>query len=99
SRGPVLTPWLAWGPYLWADGLTPRSDGLTWQCADLQSDGTHPSSSGASKVAQMLLSFFQTDPVASRWYEDCDTADPAVFSAPPRVLDVTVGYDQVSGAV
>jgi len=91
TRGTVVAPWLAWGPYFWADGLTPRSDGLVWQCADLQSDGTHPSASGADKVAHMLVSFFQEDPVASRWYEDCDLADPAVFSAPPRVLDVRQG--------
>src|ERR1051326_5798250 len=23
-------PWLAWGPYPWAAGTQPRSDGLTW---------------------------------------------------------------------
>jgi hypothetical protein len=27
--------WLTWGPYLWADGTTPRSDGLVYDCADL----------------------------------------------------------------
>jgi lysophospholipase L1-like esterase len=94
ARGAVLAPWLAWGPYLWADGLNARSDGLVWECADFQSDGTHPSSSGSAKVAQMLLRFFQTDPIASRWYRDCDPSDPAVFSAPPRVLDVGIGFTQ-----
>ena len=60
--------WLAWGPYLWADGLTPRSDGLTWQCADFQADGTHPSTSGRAKVASMLLNFLKTDESSMRWF-------------------------------
>jgi len=62
-------PWIAWGPYLWADGMTPRRDGLTWACSDLSaSDGTHPSTSGQRKVADMLLTFFQTDSTARAWY-------------------------------
>ena len=61
-------PWLAWGPYLWADGLNPRSDGLIWERADFVSDGTHPSDAGRAKVARMLLNFFQTDPLARTWY-------------------------------
>jgi hypothetical protein len=61
-------PWLAWGPYIWADGLIPRSDGLTWLCSDFQSDGTHPSPSGRQKVAQMLLDFFKTDETAKVWF-------------------------------
>ena len=27
------------------------------------------------------------DPVAARWFGDCNTADPAVFAPPPEVLD------------
>jgi hypothetical protein len=61
-------PWLAWGPYLWADGLVPRSDGLTWLCSDFANDGTHPSQSGRQKVAQMLLSFFKTNETARVWF-------------------------------
>ncbi len=61
-------PWLAWGPYLWADGLTPRGDGLTWQCGELQADGTHPSDSGRQKVAMRLMDFVRTDPTAREWY-------------------------------
>ncbi len=62
-------PWLSWGPYLWADGLNPRSDGLTWSCSDLSSaDGTHPSSTGQTKVANLLLTFFSTDSTARLWY-------------------------------
>ena len=61
-------PWLAWGPYLWADGLVPRSDGLTWLCTDLQNDGTHPSATGRQKVAGMLLDFCKTDEMARPWF-------------------------------
>lgn len=61
-------PWLAWGPYLWADGTTPRADGFTWSCSDLQSDGTHPSTNGRQKVANALLAFVRTDPTAREWY-------------------------------
>ena len=62
-------PVLLWGPYLWADGTTPRkSDGLVYERSDLAGDGTHPSQSGRRKVADLLLKFFQTDPLASKWY-------------------------------
>ncbi|MCX6145556.1 MAG: T9SS type A sorting domain-containing protein [Ignavibacteriales bacterium] len=62
------SPWLAWGPYLWVDGTTQRSDGLVWQATDTQSDGTHPSASGCLKVATLLLNFFKSDPTASSWF-------------------------------
>jgi hypothetical protein len=69
EKGSVKAPLLLWGPYLWADGTTPRkADGLVWERADLAGDGTHPSQSGRRKVADMLLKFFQTDPLASTWY-------------------------------
>jgi hypothetical protein len=68
AKGPVRAPWLAWGPYLWADGLSPRSDGLIWECSDLRDDGTHPSASGQMKVAQLLLNFFKTDSTTTSWF-------------------------------
>jgi hypothetical protein len=69
AKGPVRAPVLLWGPYLWADGTTPRkSDGLTYESKDVEVDGTHPSESGRQKVAVLLLLFFQTDPLASTWY-------------------------------
>jgi hypothetical protein len=82
ALGPVESPWLAWGPYLWADGLTARADGLVWECADFQNDGTHPSASGRDKVADQLLRFFERDPSARPW-----------FLEPVRLVAVRSGGD------
>jgi hypothetical protein len=66
--GTLKGPWLGWGPYLWTDGLVGRNDGLIWACDDVDDDGTHPSKSGAQKVANLLVTFFKTDPTARRWF-------------------------------
>ena len=64
--------WTAWGPYLWAHGATPRSDGLAWcngqtgqPCdgeVDYWSDGTHPNDQGSAKAANLLMDFFLGSP-------------------------------------
>jgi hypothetical protein len=71
-------PWIDWGPYIWADGATPRSDGLIWcdgqqqaPCngeLDFQQDGMHPNSRGSLKVADLLLHFFSTSPFTAQWF-------------------------------
>ena len=61
-------PWVSWGPYLWVDGLTPRSDGLIWERSDFEPDGVHTSAQGALKIAMMLLEFFQKDTAANLWF-------------------------------
>ncbi len=66
--GAVRAPLLLWGPYLWADGTNPRSDGLVWLQTDLEGDATHPSPSGEQKVAGLLTAFFAADPTAAAWW-------------------------------
>jgi hypothetical protein len=69
KNGKVEGPILLWGPYLWADGVTPRkSDKLTWERSDLGQDGVHPSKAGGQKVANLLLEFFKTDAGAKTWF-------------------------------
>ena len=63
--GPLRSPWIAWGPYTWADGLNPRSDGLTWECSDFRVDGYHSSESGSLKVGGMLLDFLSSEETAN----------------------------------
>jgi hypothetical protein len=67
TKGPVIAPFLPWGTYLWADGLNPRSDGLTWVPEDMVQDCTHPSDQGREKVARLLMEFFKNDSTTS-WF-------------------------------
>jgi hypothetical protein len=69
KEGKVKGPVLLWGPYLWADGVTPRkSDKLVWERKDLGEDGVHPSKVGGDKVARLLLDFFKKDAGARTWF-------------------------------
>lgn len=77
SAGIVTSPWLAWGPYTWANGVGPdglvggqpgRADGLEWACSDFIADGVHPSSTGKAKSAAMLLAHFTSAPTSCPWF-------------------------------
>lgn len=69
ASDPTSLPYVAWGPYFWADGTMPRNDGLVWLCSDFQSDGDHPSATGQKKGASLMESFFTTDPTADTWFD------------------------------
>jgi hypothetical protein len=69
AKGPVRAPWIAWGPYNWADGMKARSDGLQWFKTDMRAnDHTHPSEQGCEKVSAMVLDFVKKDQTARVWY-------------------------------
>jgi hypothetical protein len=70
ANGPVMAPWVAWGPYLWTDGLLARGDGQFWPCHDFKSDGQHPSTNagGTERNSNMLLNFMKTDDATSPWF-------------------------------
>ena len=70
-NGPPQAPWIDWNSYMWANGLTPRSDGFVWTCQDYTSDGIHPSLpplSGRDKGANLMMNFFKTDDTTAPWF-------------------------------
>lgn len=69
SNGPVRAPWVAWGPYVWADGVKGNKSGLRYVREDYtEQDGTHPTPLGRMKVAARLLEFLKRDPTSIPWF-------------------------------
>ena len=69
DRGEVRAPLVLWGPYLWAQGNSPRKlDGLVWTVNDVRADRLHPNEAGTRKTTALLLNFFKTNEGASRWF-------------------------------
>lgn len=90
DEGAARVPWIAWGPYLWADGTAPRSDGLVWECADFDEVGVHPGPTGTAKVADLLMEHFTTDPTAAGWFlEGADTSATSSTTVPPTTVPPT----------
>ena len=74
----VAAPWIAWGPYLWANGTTPNSQGTFWcngqagppcnGAMDFRPDDhTHPTPAGQQKVANLIYNFFNTSALTA-WF-------------------------------
>jgi hypothetical protein len=69
TKGKAVAPLLLWGPYLWADGVTPRkADGLVWLRSDYSDDGVHPTLKGREKAGEQLLRFFKEDAGTKTWF-------------------------------
>jgi hypothetical protein len=91
AQGPITAPWMAWGPYLWADGLNARGDGLAWEPRDFQSDGVHPNSRGRVKEAGPWAGLIRTDPLFSSWAIPGGNQTPlAAITFPQDNVAVTV---------
>ncbi len=102
---------VGYGPYLWADGMTPRDDGLIWLCSDFADDGNHPAINGQIKHSDYLLQFFHEDSVASIGYLnagalltvpdvvglDQATAESSIVSASLLVGTVSDGQQRHGG--
>jgi hypothetical protein len=84
ARAARRAPWLAWGPYLWADGLATRGDGLRYAPSDFALDGTHPGAGACRKVAQTLLRFLSTDATARRFYRKARSEAARRVNVPGR---------------
>jgi hypothetical protein len=80
-------PWIGWSAYLWANGTTPRSDGLVWLQSDLAADGTHPSQAGRQKVGTLLLAFFKSHSTARPWFLAAGAGAAFHTVTPCRIAD------------
>jgi hypothetical protein len=88
GAGVVQAPYLSWGPYLWIDGLTPRSDGRIWPLSyTMDTDCLHPTAAGYLAEADMLMQFFKSDTTTAPWFLDPGTPPPP--PPPPPVPDTT----------
>ncbi|OGV96225.1 hypothetical protein A2W24_03550 [Microgenomates group bacterium RBG_16_45_19] len=86
AYGPVIAPYLSWGPYLWIDGLNPRlTDGRTWTKEYVfDNDCVHPMDVAKAEVAAMLWEFFSTDTTTTPWFlaDELPTPTPTPLPTP-----------------
>lgn len=69
ANGTVTAPWMGWSFYYWGNGLIPRSDGETWSCQDINSDGLHPADPwGHIKITSYLVNWFKNSELTTPWY-------------------------------
>lgn len=92
EAGTVLAPWIAWGPYLWADGTNPRSDGLSYACEDFAIEGVHPAEGAMEKVSTLMMDHFSTHPTTVGWFLGSEGSEPistTTTAVPETTLETT----------
>lgn len=92
------SPWIGWGPHVWADGTRANvTDHLRWKCdIDYKPDGGgyHLSDYGKAKIAKVIYNFYKNDPVAADWFNysarwvSCDPAFRESVSNPEPSVSV-----------
>ncbi|MDZ4667477.1 MAG: T9SS type A sorting domain-containing protein [bacterium] len=88
------SPWMAWGSYMWSDGSNPQktNPNVFWTCStDFNtSDGTHPSTIGAIKVANLWLTFLSTDSTSTPWFmgAGCNTSTGKIETNSNKAIKV-----------
>lgn len=95
------TPWVTWGPYLWANGAMPNADGLTMLPMDYEGDMIHENRAGVAKiVATSILPWWLGSEFAASWFRA-----GAVPSPPPPTpvmvtkMDVVARLAALRGAI
>lgn len=90
-RGPVNAPVMLWAKDLWANGATPRSDGLSWLPEDYEPDFIHPSAEGEQIVANLWSSAMAASPAIKPWYQEKGSAPTVVALTPEADAYVSAG--------
>jgi len=97
-----MSPWIAWGPHLWADGLRANKvDHLRWICeVDYKPDGGgyHLSNTGKDKIGELIYDFFNESLVAADWFKygaRWVSCDPAMRGSSTSEATITVSPNPV----
>jgi len=69
AKGKVESPWLSWGPYLWANGDRKRTDGFSFVLDDYrENDRMHYSPQGQIKIGNLMVQFFKNGTTTRPWF-------------------------------
>ncbi len=91
AQGPVVAPWLEWGPSFWSGDTTPGDH--IGEAADF-TDGAHLSTQGRHKSADMLRDAFAASPTATVWYPGATLCEPRAVSLAYRFGEGSPGSSE-----